>query len=225
MIETQYSQVHPVLHVDLVYIILYTCTNVNTHKHIVPLAIAFTILQTAIFGENSGICKTGTQQPFEPWTSAAEFQNTVPYSVLQVDNSLRRPPAAWRAGAGWPGRPATPTPRPAAGRPPSSSEGPPGAIMADQRSPRQSVSLQARTLLPPAEGAHIRAQFDAADLDGSGELDQDEVRGVVLACTGRQLTELELRDAMAEMDLGALVGCYCCRYRCLGGGQPAITST
>jgi hypothetical protein len=42
MIETQYSQVHPVLHVDLVYIILYTCTNVNTHKHIVPLAIAFT---------------------------------------------------------------------------------------------------------------------------------------------------------------------------------------
>jgi hypothetical protein len=120
MIETQYSQVHPVLHVDLVYIILYTCTNVNTHKHIVPLAIAFTILQTAIFGENSGICKTGTQQPFEPWTSAAEFQNTVPYSVLQVDNSLRRPPAAWRAGAGWPGRPATPTPRRRpGGRPPA----------------------------------------------------------------------------------------------------------
>jgi hypothetical protein len=130
--------------------------------------------------------------------------------------------ARWRGLARPPSHPHAP---PAAGRPPSSSEGPPGAIMADQRSPRQSVSLQARTLLPPAEGAHIRAQFDAADLDGSGELDQDEVRGVVLACTGRQLTELELRDAMAEMDLGALVGCYCCRYRCLGGGQPAITST
>ena len=74
--------------------------------------------------------------------------------------------------------------------------------MSDNRKPKQAAHAP-RTAAKPLsrrEEDAIRAAFDEADEDGSGELDVEEI-GEMLRKMGRVLSQRELEGAMAEMDL------------------------
>ena len=73
--------------------------------------------------------------------------------------------------------------------------------MSDNRKPKQAAHAPhtaAKPLSRHQEDA-IRAAFDEADEDGSGELDIEEI-GEMLRKMGRVLSQRELEGAMAEMD-------------------------